>query len=264
MGRGVAVAKCEPQRRAAEGPAKPWTGDDCLAIAGAVPDRRRRLLCLGGFAVLFSLCVSYGWSQNADSDRQGTVRCANLVYGNGKTSVCFSAEFLKQLTRESHIDADPNLYSVRIESADLYQFPFAVMTGEGDYQMSTAQRESLRNYLTNGGFIIASAGCSNPGWAQSFRREIAAVFPELTLRRLDTTHPIFHCLYDIPRLDLGKSSGQAHLEGLEIDGKIVLVFSSDGLNDSGKVSDDCCCCGGNEIKNARLVNCNLLAYTLTH
>jgi hypothetical protein len=171
---------------------------------------------------------------------------------------------LKQLSRESHIQADAKLYPVRLESATLYDFPFAIMTGEGDFRLSPAQRESMRNYLTNGGFIIASAGCSNPHWTTSFRREMAAIFPEPTLQRLDPSHAIFHCLYEISRLDLGKSSGQAHLEGLEIDGKIVLVFSSDGLNDSGKVSDDCCCCGGNEIKNARLVNCNLLAYTLTH
>jgi hypothetical protein len=187
-----------------------------------------------------------------------------LIYGNGKTSVCFSSEFLKQLSRESNIQADTNLHPIQMESSDLYEFPFAVMTGEGSFQLTTAQRDAMRNYLTQGGFIIASAGCSNPSWAKSFRYELAQVFPELKLERLDTSHPIFHCLYEIPRLDLGKSSGQAHLEGLEIDGKIVLVFSSDGLNDSSKVSDDCCCCGGNEIKNSRLVNCNLLAYTLTH
>lgn len=192
------------------------------------------------------------------------VKCANLIYGNGKTSVCFSSEFLKQLSRESNIKADPELHATRMESSDLYEYPFAIMTGEGSFALTTEQREAMRNYLSNGGFIIASAGCSNPSWAKSFRYELGEVFPEIQLRRLDPSHPIFHCLYEIPNLDLGKSSGQAHLEGLEIDGKIVLVFSPDGLNDSGKVSDDCCCCGGNEIKNARLVNCNLLAYTLTH
>jgi hypothetical protein len=195
---------------------------------------------------------------------QSVVKCANLVYANGKTSVCFSAEFLKQMRRDSNIQADPKLYPTRLDSADLYEFPFAIMTGEGNFSLTSPQREALRNYLTSGGFVIASAGCSDRSWAQSFRRELKRVFPEYRLTPLDSSHPIFHTIYDIPKLDLGKSSGQARLEGLEIDGKIALVFSSDGLNDSGKVSDDCCCCGGNEIKNARQVNCNLLAYTLTH
>jgi hypothetical protein len=230
----------------------------------------RTITLLGRMVVMLApaaavwLALPSARAQSTDKVDEGTVRCANLIYGADKTSVCFSDAFLKQLGRESHIQADAKLHPVRLDAADLYQYPFAVMTGEGEYQLSPAQRESLRNYLTQGGFIIASAGCSNPRWAKSFRRELELIFPELSLQRLDPSHPIFHCLYEIQRLDLGKSSGQAYLEGLEIDGKIVLVFSRDGLNDSGKVSDDCCCCGGNEIKNARLVNCNLLAYTLTH
>ncbi len=202
-----------------------------------------------------------GVTQGAD---EAVVRCANLVYGNGKTSKCFSAEFLKQVRKQTNIQADPELHSVELDSPELYEFPFAIMTGEGDFRLTSGQRVAMRNYLSHGGFIVASAGCSNRSWAKSFRRELSSVLPEVSLQRLDPSHPIFHCVYDIPNLDLGKSSGEAHLEGLELDGKIALVFSSDGLNDSGKVSDDCCCCGGNEIKNARQVNCNLLAYTLTH
>jgi hypothetical protein len=70
-------------------------------------------------------------------------------------------------------------------------------------------------------------------------------------------------VYDIPELRL-KGSRKAHLEGLEIDGRIALIFSPDGLNDTGKAGPKCCCCGGNEVQNARQVNVNLLAYTLTH
>lgn len=194
----------------------------------------------------------------------GAVRCANLVYSNNKSSVCFSSEFLAQIKRETHIQTNPKLVPVKAESADLYQFPFAVMTGEGAFTLTKVQRDSLRNYLSNGGFIVASAGCSSPPWNASFQSEIQTIFPELKLTRLDLTHPLFHTVYDINRLDCKKSSGQAHLEGLEIDGKIVLIFSSDGLNDTGKAGGNCCCCGGNEIANARQVNVNLLAYALTH
>ena len=209
------------------------------------------------------LCLPMATAQ-LDAQNQSVVKCANLIYANGKTSVCFSSEFLKQMRRDSNIQADPKLYPTRLDSADLYEFPFAIMTGEGSFSLTSPQREALRSYLTSGGFVIASAGCSDRSWAKSFRRELKRVFPEFSLTTLDSSHPIFHTIYDVPKLDLGKSSGQARLEGLEIDGKIALVFSSDGLNDSGKVSDDCCCCGGNEIKNARQVNANLLAYTLTH
>lgn len=193
----------------------------------------------------------------------GVVNCANLVYGNSKTSHCFSAEFLSQINRDTHVTANPRLVSVHLESAELFQFPFAVMTGEGAFTLTEAQRVSMRNYLENGGFIIASAGCSSKPWQQSFRQAIAEVFPELELTRIDRSHPVFHTVYEIRQLDC-KGLHKAHLEGLEIDGKIVLIFSPDGLNDTSKVGGKCCCCGGNEIKNARQVNVNLLAYALTH
>ena len=43
-----------------------------------------------------------------------------------------------------------------------------------------------------------------------------------------------------------------------------MVFTSDGLNDTGNAGANCCCCGANEIRNAKQVNVNLLAYALTH
>src|SRR5205085_1675781 len=150
---------------------------------------------------------------------------------------------LSQIKRETHINTDSKLAPVKVESADLYQFPFAVMTGEGDFTLTKSQRDSLRNYLSNGGFIVASAGCSSQPWNASFQEEIRAIFPELKLKNIELSHPLFHTVYDIKRLDCRKSSGQAHLEGLEIDGKIVLIFSSDGLNDTSKAGDNCCCCG---------------------
>jgi hypothetical protein len=199
----------------------------------------------------------------AQESRRGTVSCANLVYGDNKTSVCFSAEFLAQISRETNVIAEPEFTQVKLESPELYQHPFAIMTGEGAFQLTTEQRENLRNYLTAGGFVVASAGCSSKPWIDSFRSEIASAFPEIKLEKIDLEHPIFHTVYDISALDC-KSREQAALEGLEIDGKIVLVFSPDGLNDTGKAGGSCCCCGGNEILNARQVNVNLLAYTLTH
>ena len=196
--------------------------------------------------------------------KPGAVRCANLIYGDNKSSVCFSSEFMSQIMRDSHVQTNSRLTAVNLESADIYQFPFAVMTGEGAFTLTQPQRDNLRNYLSNGGFLVASAGCSSAPWSSSFLSEIAIVFPELKLTRLEQSHPIFHTVYDIDRLDCKKSSGQAHLEGLEIDGKIVLVFSRDGLNDTAKAGGQCCCCGGNEIANSRQVNVNLLAYALTH
>lgn len=193
----------------------------------------------------------------------GLVNCAILTYGNGKTSRCFSNEFLSQVSRETHIRCNPKFVPVQLDSMDIFNCPFAVMTGEGRFELPEAQRLNMRNYLENGGFIIASAGCSSDEWKESFRQEIGRVFADVPLKTLDAAHPVFHSVYEIQELRC-KGSHKAHLEGLEIDGKVVLIFSPDGLNDTGKAGPRCCCCGGNEIQNSRQMNVNLLAYTLTH
>jgi|HubBroStandDraft_6_1064221.scaffolds.fasta_scaffold20562_2 hypothetical protein len=201
---------------------------------------------------------------HANDPPQGVVNCANLIYGESKSSVCFSAGFLTQIAKSTNIETKKEFVPVKLESVEMYQHPFAVMTGEGSFQLTESQRVNLRNYLVGGGFLVASAGCSSPEWGSSFRREIGRTFPDLKLTKLELSHPIFHTVYDIDRLDLTKSRGQTGLEGLTIDGKIVLVFSADGLNDTHHAGGNCCCCGGNEIRNSRQINVNLLAYALTH
>ena len=225
-----------------------------------IPVKIKRPSVLITTAFVAMLCLP---SVGADKAR-GVIECSNLIYGRNKTSVCFSSGFLKQIQKDSNIKATPKLFPTKVESVEMYQYPFAVMTGEGAFSLTQQQRTSLRNYLLNGGFVVASAGCSSAEWASSFRQEIRKIFPDTELQRIDFSHPIFHTVYDIDKLDRTKSSGQARLEGLEIDGKIVLIFSSDGLNDTSDVGGNCCCCGGNEIRNARKINVNLLAYTLTH
>src|SRR5262249_55623236 len=103
--------------------------------------------------------------------KPGAVRCANLIYADNKSSVCFSSEFMSQIMRDSHVQTNSRLTAVNLESADIYQFPFAVMTGEGAFTLTQSQRDNLRSYLSNGGFLVASAGCSSAPWSSSFLSE---------------------------------------------------------------------------------------------
>src|SRR4030095_8358829 len=105
-----------------------------------------------------------------------------------------------------------------------------------------------------------SAGCSSKEWSDSFQREIEAVFPERKLSEVSMEHPIFRTVYDVTRLDT-KGVVDAKLFGATAGAKLVVIFTPDGLNDTGTMHG-CCCCGGNEIKNAQKVNANILGYAL--
>lgn len=226
---------------------------------------RRPLVVLTAAVAALACLWLAGHAAQAEPAGPGVVKCANLIYASNKTSVCFSDKFLVQVQKDSLIRTHRRFVPVKMESDELFQHPFAVMTGEGDFSLSELQRENLTDYLRSGGFLVASAGCSSRPWNRAFEREIAGMFPDRELTTLDADHPVFHTIYDISHSRY--KSGQSklpELRALEIDGRVVMIWSPDGLNDTANAGPNCCCCGGNEIQSARNLNANILAYALTH
>jgi hypothetical protein len=196
----------------------------------------------------------------ADEKSAGdAVECANLIYAGTKSSVCFSEEFLSTVAAETSINTSRKFKAVKLGEKEVFRYPFAVMTGEGAFTLTEDERKNLKSYLEKGGFLLASAGCSSQEWCNSFKRELQAVFPERKLEEVPLDHSIFRTVFTIPKLDT--KAQDAKLYGLSMGGKIVLIYSPDGLNDTGTMHG-CCCCGGNEIKNSQKVNANILAYAL--
>ncbi|MFT7515191.1 MAG: hypothetical protein ACI9QL_004420 [Candidatus Omnitrophota bacterium] len=75
-------------------------------------------------------------------------------------------------------------------------------------------------------------------------------------------HPIFKTVNKIESITLAHE-GQATLQGIEVDNKIVTVFSPHGLNDTAN-TEGCCCCGGNEIANSLELIVNIFVYSLLY
>ena len=189
----------------------------------------------------------------------GVVQVANLVYAGTKSSRCFSDHFLVTAEKESAVSTSRRFHAVKLSSENVFEFPLVVMTGEGEFQLTDEERQNLRRYVERGGLLLASAGCSSPEWDRAFRREMAGVFPKQELQAIATSHPIFHTVYELP------ATAVAHrpLEGIAIGGRLGVIYSQDGLNDSHN-TPGCCCCGGSENPNAVQINVNILAYALTY
>ncbi len=205
-----------------------------------------------------------GAESAASSKSDTAIDCANLTYGGGKTSRCVAPGFLKEFSAKTEIPTTGKFTAVNLDDEVLFNHPFAIMSGEGAFTLSQAERDQLKDYLTRGGFLLASAGCSSAEWSTSFRREIAEIFPDVKLETISISHAIFHTVHDITKLDTKRRNHVATVEGLTVEGRLVVVFSSDGLNDTAAAGGNCCCCGGDEIVNARQINVNILAYALTH
>ncbi len=210
--------------------------------------------------VLMSMFVfaSVAWSGHGSSGGD-VIECANLIYAGTKSSVCFSDKFLSAVSRDTTVKTSRKFKPVKISDGELFSYPFAIMTGEGIFSLTEKERTNLKRYLERGGFMLASAGCSNKQWDESFRSEMNLIFPNRILSDVGTDHPLFRTVHDIKKLET--KGEDAHLEGVTIGGKLVVVYSPDGLNDTTTMYG-CCCCGGNEIKNSQQVNSNIIVYAL--
>lgn len=194
--------------------------------------------------------------------KEGAVECGNLIYAGTKTSKCFSDEFLTTVQQKTSIATERRFKQVKLAGEELFKIPFAIMTGEGDFILTTAERDNLKKYLENGGFLLASASCSNEAWRGAFEREVKRLFGNDSLKDIPLDHEIFRTIFPVKDLKLSHG-GQSSLRGVTLNNKIVLVYSPDGLNDTSH-TEGCCCCGGNEINNSMEINANILAYALLH
>jgi hypothetical protein len=120
--------------------------------------------------------------------------------------------------------------------------PYLYMTGHGNVSFSPAERAALRSYLVGGGFLHAD---DNYGLDESFRREMAAIFPDVELTEIPADHPIFHVFYDFPDgiPKIHEHDGNApQAFGIFYGGRLVVFYSfetdlGDGWEDEG-VHDD--------------------------
>ncbi len=187
--------------------------------------------------------------------------CGNLVYGKNQTSVCFADKFLTTTAHSTGLNIAPRFARVKLATDEVFSTPLCVFTGEGDFSLSEAERNNLKRYVRNGGFVIVSPGCSDAAWNKAFRRELAAVFPAYPLEPLSMDHELFSMVNKITEIKASRKTVQ--LYGITVNDRLAILYSPEGLNDSSNAKG-CCCCGGSQINDCAKINENALVYALVH
>lgn len=152
---------------------------------------------------------------------------------------------------------------VRPLDPNLREFPYLYLTGHGDIRLSPGERAALRAYLLGGGFLHAD---DNYGLDETFREEVAALFPDRELVEIPPDHPVFNTLYPfpdgIPKIH-EHDGGRPQALGIFHEGRIVLFYSyesdlGDGWEDAD-VHEDAA-----EVRESALrMGVNLFLYALS-
>jgi len=101
---------------------------------------------------------------------------------------------LQQLTS---LKVDPNGKVIDITDKELFNYPFAMMSGVPAIVLDDDEIKILRRYLLNGGFILVDDFWGEAPWEHFYREMVKRVFPDREPEELPLEHPIFHAVFDL-------------------------------------------------------------------
>jgi hypothetical protein len=191
-------------------------------------------------ALVFALLLAASAPPVAD-----TVAITRLRYDGGGdwyANPSSLSNLLAAIRTRTGIPVSEREAQISLLDPSLPDHPYLYMTGHGNVAFSPAERAALRAYLLGGGFLHAD---DNYGLDESFRREMAEVFPDVQLTEIPSDHPIFHVFYDFPE---GLPKVHEHdgrppqAFGIFYGGRLVVLYTyetdlGDGWEDEG-VHDD--------------------------
>ena len=212
-------------------------------------------LCL----LIFVFCVF------VSAQESGLVTLARLKYqggGDWYNDPDALPNLAKELNRKTNIAAYENEIVTTLLDDKLFNYPFLFMTGHGNIGFQDQEVARLRAYLTNGGFLYVD---DDYGMDESFRREIAKVFPNQQLVELPFDHPIYHMVYSFPN---GLPKIHEHYEGppkgfgiFYQDRLVVFYTYNSNVSDGWTVAHN----DPPEKRDAALqMGINIIAYVLSH
>ena len=143
-------------------------------------------------ALLALALASFGPAPRAD------LTIARLQYDGGGdwyANPSSLPNLLKAINERTSLKVEATEARVKLTDDRLWDHPFLHVTGHGVIKFSDAEVVRLREYLNRGGFLHVD---DNYGLDESFRKEIARVFPDRPLVDVPLSHPVYHIVYDFP------------------------------------------------------------------
>lgn len=75
---------------------------------------------------------------------------------------------------------------------DLLQSPVLFISGRDSLNLTSVQKDALREYVNQGGFIFAENCCDGRGFREQFRNLMKEIFPNSSLNLLSPDHPVWY------------------------------------------------------------------------
>ncbi len=82
-----------------------------------------------------------------------------------------------------------------IADDSLADYHLVFMHGRTSFHLTDTERQTLRKYVERGGMVMADSICASRAFTESFRREMAAIFPNQKLEPIPADDPLWSTKY---------------------------------------------------------------------
>ena len=177
---------------------------------------------------------------------------------------------LKHARDNSTLEVKFKRQNVQLKDPKTTTYPLLYMTGHREFHWNPDEAARLQRYLKAGGLLFADACCGRMSFDMAFRRELAKVFPDQSLERLPLDHPLYHCHYDVDRVEYTPRVREdfgpfdtPELEALTLDGRVAVVYSKFDLGNGWEQFPHAYSYGLKD-EAALKIGTNMIVYAITH
>ena len=124
-----------------------------------------------------------------------------------------------------------NWQTVRAENStadDLFEAPVLFLSGKQAIGLNREEKETLKKYIENGGFLFAEAcqgeGCGDGKFEEAFVKLMEELFPDSELKPLESNHPIWNAHFPL------LPNAERPLSGLQACCRTAVVFCPKNLS----------------------------------
>jgi pimeloyl-ACP methyl ester carboxylesterase len=196
------------------------------------------------------------WAKNAARSMQfvddakntgGKIYLTQVIYnGEWKTRSQGLSVLLRQFNHRTGVPVKFERRELRLTDPKLADSPVLYMHGHEDFVLAPEEVAALREYLKNGGLLMAEACCGRQDFANAFVREMHKVLPGQTLEAVSPESPLYSIPNKIaqvgvtPALEakIGQPAMAPKLLGIQQGGHYSVVFSPYGLIAGWEMSPD--------------------------
>ncbi len=166
-----------------------------------------------------------------------------------------------------------------ISDPALSDYPLVFMHGRTSFHLTDLERQRLRRYIERGGMLLADSICASRAFSESFRREMAVIFPDHKLERIPVSDPLLSKTYGgsdlrvVSRHEPQQAAAGGHvaasppqtgppeLEGIKFGDRWGVVFSPYDLS-CALEKQDSFGCRGYVRDDAAKIGLNVVLYAL--